>query len=94
MTPPSLREGLLCLCSSSGRVVGTLVLRQGLHFSLLLHLLDDEASLAASPPGLEQLSRALELPVRLLDSDEGAFLALKTSLAHREGHDYTLARGG
>jgi len=92
--PPELREALLCPVSNGNRLVATLVRREGTRFSLILHLTDELAALATSPPALEHLSRELNLPVRVLPAGEGAFLAMKTTLADQEGRDYVLRRGG
>lgn len=94
MRPPELREALLCPVSDGEHLVATLVRREGTRFSLLLHLADELAALASSPTALEHLSRELNLPIRVLPADVGAFLALKTTLADREGLDYTPRRGG
>jgi hypothetical protein len=94
MRPPELREAILCLLTLEGRPVATLVRREGTRFSLLLHLRDDVAALAAAPSSLEALSRELHLPVRVLPDEEGAFLAMKTTLADLEGREYVLRRGG
>lgn len=90
--PIPLHEALLCLSTHQGRVVGTLVRRDGLRLSLLLTLRDDQAALASSPPGLELLSDACDLPVRTLDGDAGHLLALRTLLANRENRDFVLSR--
>lgn len=88
-----LREALLLVNHHAGRVVATLVRRQGLRFSLLLLLLDDDAALSCSPQGLELLEKACGLPVRLLEDPSSSFLALETYRAHREGREFVLSRG-
>lgn len=88
-----LREALLVLVHHEGRVVATLVRREGLRFSLLLTLLDDQAALCSSPQGLEILEMACGLPVRLFDDPSGSFLALETLRAHRQGRVFSPSRG-
>lgn len=90
--PLPLREALLVVVHHDQRVVATLLRREGLRFSLLLHLMDDQAALACSPQGLEILEMACGLPVRHLDDPSGAFLAYQTTLAHRENRNFVLSR--
>lgn len=93
MRPPELREGLLCLTSDPEHLVGVLVRREGLRFSLAMLLLDDQAALASSPKGLETLEQALHLPVRVLPGSAGSLLGLHTVLANRRGEVLDLSGG-
>ena len=84
-TATPLREVLVCLAGSEEHLVGILVLRQGLSFTRLRTFHGPETALLSSPTTLEQLSRVLELPVRLLGPDDSVFLGVQTLLASRRG---------
>lgn len=84
-TPTPLREALVGLVGAEHHLVGLVVLRQGLEFTLIRTFLADQAALLSSETALEQLSRVLELPVRLLDPANSAFLGAQLLLARRRG---------
>jgi hypothetical protein len=88
-----LREILACEILADDRLALALVRREGLSFSLVALLPEDQAALAVAPSSLEALERVLELPVRLLEDHPAAFLARETYLADQEGRDYVLRRG-
>jgi len=84
-SPTPLRELLVCLVGNDQHLFGALVLRQGLSFTLVSTFLDQKAALLPDPSTLEQLSRAFELPVKLLDPDNSSFLGAQILLARRQG---------
>lgn len=84
-SPTPLREALVCLAGDEEHLVAVVALRQGLEFTPLHVLRGNSAALLSSEEVLEQLSRVLELPVRLLDPCDSAFLGAQMLLARRQG---------
>jgi len=89
-----LREVLACEVVYEDRVVVVLVRREGLKFHLLGSLLDEHAMIIRDEHTLKHLERRFELPIRLLEGDESAFLGVQTLRARREGRDFYQLRVG
>lgn len=89
MTPPSthIREILVCEAhdEDSKTLLYVLVLRKGLQFELLDVLGSEHCALLPDSRTLKLLEREFELPVRVLDGPESAFLGAKTLLARKTG---------
>lgn len=85
MTTTAIQEALLCpfLFEDSLRVA--VVLRRGRDCLLLTVLEGLVAGIAASDDGCEVVQGLLNLPCRVIDGQEGAFLAHKTILAEHDG---------
>lgn len=86
---PPLREILICLVSgpvdNNKHLFGALVRREGMRFELIQPFLDDQAALLSDSMTIKRLEGLFQLPVRVLDPDNSAFLGRETMLADREG---------
>jgi len=81
----SIQEALVCPFLFEEELHVAVVLRRGRQCFLLTTLKGLVASISGSSDGLQTISKALNLPCRLLDGQEGALLARKTILADHEG---------
>ena len=84
----AIQEALLCPFVFEDELKVAVVLRRGRQCILLTILNGLQAGIAASNDGLEVVSGVLNLPCRVLDGQEGAFLARKTILAEHDGDAY------
>ena len=82
----AIQEALLCPFMFEDDFHVALVLRRGRTCHLLTTLRGLQAAISTSPDGIALVSRTYNLPCRVLDGQEGAFLARKTILAEHEGH--------
>ena len=83
-----LREVLVCEVIYEDQIIAAVVMREGMKFQLVGYLLDDQAALVRDSRTLNVLEKGFELPVRVLEGDEGAFLGVQTARARREGRDF------
>lgn len=84
----AIQEALLCPFVFEDELHVAVVLRRGRSCHLLTTLKGLEAGIAASDDGLLVVQEVLNLPCRVLDGQEGAFLAKKTILATHEGRGH------
>ena len=82
----AIQEALLCPFLFEDELHVAVILRRGRSCHLLTTLHGFDAGIAASLDGLSVIQGVLNLPCRVLDGQEGAFLARKTILATHEGH--------
>lgn len=87
MTTP-IQEALLCPFIFKEDLHVAVVLRRGRQCILLTSLQGLVAGISSSEDGIKTIQEALNVPCRVLDGQEGAFLARKTILAEHEGTGY------
>jgi hypothetical protein len=81
----AIQEALLCPFLFEDTFHVAVVLRRGRDCLLLSTLEGLEAGICTSDDGLKVVQDVLRLPCRVLDGEEGAFLARKTIIAEHEG---------
>jgi len=81
----AIQEALLCPFLFEGTLHVALVLRRGRECILLNTLTGLHAGIASSDGGIQVVQDVLRIPCRVIDGQEGAFLARRTILAEREG---------
>jgi hypothetical protein len=84
----AIQEALVCPFVFEDTFHVAIVLRRGRDCILLSTIKGLEAGVASSDDGLKVVQEVLKLPCRVLDGQEGAFLARKTILAEHEGTGY------
>jgi hypothetical protein len=84
----SIQEALVCPFIFEDTFHVAVVLRRGRDCILLSTITGLEAGIASSEDGLKVVQEVLNLPCRVLDGQEGAFLARKTILAEHEGRGH------
>ena len=86
----AIQEALLCPFIFEEGFHVAVILRRGRQCILLTTLRGLQAAVATSEDGLQTCSRVYNLPCRLLDGQEGAFLARQAIIAQHEGQHYRL----